>query len=138
MKELILTSILATLTLLVFGQGTSDSLSNMTFKEASEWLTKLKDTDKNQQLTLIQNSFFRQSIKADNQYIPLITIDGILIDINDNKTRDFVLNNLTADNVDIKVLDKEPEWLYINKRFTGLILITITDKRTSKKFRRLG
>lgn len=137
MKELILTSILATLTLLVFGQDTSDSLSNVTFKEASEWLTKLKDTDKNQQLTLIQNSFFRQSIKADNQYIPLITIDGILIDIDDNKTRDFVLNNLTVDNVDIKVLDKEPEWLYINKRFTGLIVITITDKQTSKKFRRL-
>jgi hypothetical protein len=145
MKELILTSILVTLTLLVFGQDSSDSLSHMTFEENSEWLTKLKYTDKNQQLALIQNKFFGiqnkffgQSIKEDTEYIPLITIDGILIDINDNKTRDFVLNNLTTGNVDIQISDKEPAGLYTNKRFTGIISITITDKLIRKKFKRLG
>jgi hypothetical protein len=138
MKELILTPILVTLTLLVFGQDTSDSLSNTTFEENSEWLTKLKDTDKNQQLILIQNRFSEQSIKEDSEYIPLIIIDGVLIDINENKTRDFVLNYLTADNADVQISDKEPMGLYTNKRFTGIISITITDKRIRKKFKRLG
>lgn len=138
MKELILISILVTLTLLVFGQDSSDSLSNATFEENSEWLAILKDTEKNQQLTLIQSKFFGQSIKEDNEYIPIITIDGVLIDINDNKTRDFVLNNLTTGNVDIQISGKEPVGLYTNKRFTGIISITITDKLIRKKFKRLG
>ncbi|MBL7856033.1 MAG: hypothetical protein JNL17_16665 [Cyclobacteriaceae bacterium] len=135
MKELILTSILFTLTLLVFGQDSSDS-SNATFEENSKWLTILKDTEKNQQLTIIQNKFFRQSTKANNEYMPLIIVDGVPINPNDNKTRDFVLNSLTADNVDIYVSDKEPVGLYTNKRFTGIISITITDKRIRKKFKR--
>jgi hypothetical protein len=39
--------------------------------------------------------------------------------------------------VDLKVVEKEPEGLYVNKAFTGIILIVITDKKTGKKFKRL-
>lgn len=125
MKTLILTVILMTKTLLVFSQ------SNL------HWLTILKEADENLQLTLIQNQFIGQSTNTDSIDMPILIVDGVPISSNE-KTREFFLNDLTADKVDIKVLDKEPEGLYIEKRFTGIILITITDKRTRKKFRRLG
>ena len=123
-----------TQTILVFSQDTSDSLSTTTVEENLMWLTTLKNADKNQQLTLIQNRFFGQPIRNENVEMPVLIVDGVPISSNE-KTRDFFRNRLTAEKVDIKVLDKEPEGLYIEKRFTGLIVITITDKRTSKEFK---
>jgi len=141
MRTLLFTIILVTLSTATFCQNTSDSLFTLTTEQNFAWLTALKNSAKGQQLRLINNRFFRQPTfrKPDNDNKPLLIVDGIPIRENsDSKTRDFFLNDLTADKVDIKVLDKEPEGLYIHKRFTGIILMTISDRRTSKRFKRLG
>lgn len=132
MKTLLLTTFLAIQTLSVFSQDALDSLIDENLK----WLRTLKNADKNEQLTLIRNRLVSQLDNTDKGDIPLLIVDGVPVSA-DDKIIEFFLDNLTSDKVDIKVLDKEPEGLYINKRFTGLIAITITDKRTRKKFKQL-
>jgi hypothetical protein len=100
------------------------------------WLTELKMADKEQQLSLIQNRFFRQKTfeKSDNDDIPVLVVDGIPISEQmDSNLRDFLAYQLSAEKIQIEVLDREPEQLYVNKRWTGLILLNITDKKTRKK-----
>lgn len=129
-------TILATST---FGQSKADSLYGMTTEQNKVWLTELKMADKENQLTLIQNRFFRQHTfeKSDNDDIPVLVVDGIPISEQmDTKLKDFLAYKLTADKVQIEVLDKEPEQLYVNKRWTGLILLNITDKKTRRKMYR--
>lgn len=129
-------TILATST---FGQSKADSLYGMTTEQNKAWLTELKMADKENQLTLIQNRFFRQHTfeKSDNDDIPVLVVDGIPISEQmDTKLKDFLAYKLTADKVQIEVLDKEPEQLYVNKRWTGLILLNITDKKTRRKMYR--
>ncbi|MBL7855899.1 MAG: hypothetical protein JNL17_15980 [Cyclobacteriaceae bacterium] len=108
----------------------------MTTEQNKAWLKELKMVDKEQQLSLIQNRFFRQKTfeKSDNDDIPVLVVDGIPISEQmDSNLRDFLAYQLSAEKIQIEVLDKEPEQLHVNKRWTGLILLNITDKKTRKK-----
>jgi hypothetical protein len=49
----------------------------------------------------------------------------------------FLNSELTVENVGIQIIEKEPEGLYVNRAFTGIVLIVITDKKTSRQFRKL-
>jgi len=113
----------------------------MTSDQNKEWLTKLSNADKDLQLRLVKGRLFenrRVLSPADGLDVPLLIIDGIPIDDNiDKKQKEFLVKQLTAETIDIKVVDEEPEGLYIDKGFTGIVVIVIKDKRTSKKFSRL-
>ena len=109
----------------------------MTVTENLTWLTSLKDTTKQIQLTMIQNRFFkraRPAVKSNNQDLPVLIMDGIPISSEmDDGIRSFLANELIVEDVEIEVLTREPEYLYANKRWTGLILLNITNKKTRKK-----
>jgi hypothetical protein len=113
----------------------------MTIEQNKDWLEKVSNVDKELQLSLIKIRLVenRQTLnQADKLDVPVLIIDGIPIEENiDDRKKEFLKSQLTVDAVDIKVVEKEPEGLYINKAFTGIVLIVITDKKTSKKFRRL-
>lgn len=135
MRLLIFIIACKTLTTSAFGQS-PDTLYGMAPEQNKAWVTELKLANKEKQLILIQNRFFKQRIfeKSNNDDIPVLVVDGIpMSDQIDIKLKDFLAYKLTADKVQIEVLDKEPEQLYVNKRWTGLILLNITDKRTRRK-----
>ena len=141
MKNILGLVILLTLSTNGFGQIDDDMSYGMTSDQNKEWLAKLSNADKDLQLRLVKGRLFenRQALNpADRLDVPLLIIDGIPIEDNiDKKQKEFLETQLTAETIDIKVVDKEPEGLYINRGFTGIVLIVIKDKRTSKKFRRL-
>ncbi|SFT77084.1 hypothetical protein SAMN04489724_2131 [Algoriphagus locisalis] len=138
MKSLIIISLILTICFPGFCQNSEPAYGiGMTSGENLAWLTSLKDTTKQVQLTMIQNRFFkptRPMMKSDNEDLPVMVVDGIPISLDINEgVRNFLANELIADNVEIEVLDKEPEELYANKRWTGLILLNITNNKTRKK-----
>jgi hypothetical protein len=68
----------------------------------------------------------------------VLVVNGIPIaDSITHAQREFLLNKLTEANTKINVLEKEPEGIFVEKAFAGIVLLTITDKKTSKKFRKL-
>jgi hypothetical protein len=139
MKGLVRLFFLMTLSTSAFGQA--DISYGMSSGENLDWLARLKTSDKESKLNLVKNRLVknRQTLDpGDKLDVPFLIIDGIPItDSIDNKQREFLINQLTAETVDIQVMDKEPEGIYINKAFTGIVLLTITDKKASKKFKKL-
>ena len=106
------------------------------------WLKNLKSLDKTNQWKMIRDKYFIATNDRNvTQDDPLLIIDGIPLPITDSlteKSRAKLTSLLTEDKIgDIKIIDQEPEGVYINKAFTGLILITLNDKKTSKKVRKL-
>lgn len=116
-------------------------------KQNQQWLTTLRYQDKRGQWSMIRERFFRQ--KPANKdagekqlFAPILVIDGILLPITNNlssKSRDLLLTLLTEDKIkEIAVLDEQPEELFSNKRFTGIIAVVLSDKRTSKKLQKIA
>lgn len=141
MKELLRLLILLTLSTSGFCQASMDASYGMTNEQNKDWLINVSRADKDLQLRLVKGRLLqnRQTINlTNNEAVPVLIIDGIPIeDSFSEKQKAFLNTTLTVENVDIKVVEKEPDGLYINKGFTGMVLILITDKKTSKKFRRL-
>jgi hypothetical protein len=141
MKKLFQFLILLTLSTSALSQTKTDATYGMTSEQNRDWLAKVSNTDKDLQLSLITNRLIenRQILnQADRLDVPVLIVDGIPIEENINdRRREFLESQLTVEKVDIIVVEKEPEGLYINKAFTGIVLITITDKKTSKQFKRL-
>ncbi|HEU5290342.1 MAG TPA: hypothetical protein VFU05_06845 [Cyclobacteriaceae bacterium] len=139
MKYLVLFLFSVTLTLNSFCQTSVDTLYLMTSEQNKEWLEKVKNANKELQFRLVKERLFESrtiSSQEGNLDAPMMIIDGVPI-VNNNAQKEFLSTEFTAEIVEIKVLDKDPENLYIEKRFTGIILITIKDKKLSKKFKRL-
>jgi hypothetical protein len=139
MKGLVRLFFLLTLSTCAFGQtGLSYGMAT---DENWDWLTRLKTSDKESQWNLVKNRLVekRQTLDPkDKLDVPVLIVDGIPIADNiDKRQREFLVTQLTAEMVDIQVMEKEPEGLYINKAFTGIVLLTITDKKTSRKFKKL-
>ncbi len=138
MKSLVIISLILAGYFSGFSQTSEPAYGiGMTINENLIWLASLKDTTKQIQLTMIQSRFFKPTrplMKSDNEGLPVVIVDGIPIspDMNE-KVRNFLANELIAEDVEIKVIDNEPEQLYANKRWTGLILMNITNKKTRKK-----
>jgi hypothetical protein len=113
----------------------------MTSEQNKDWLVRVRNADKDLQLILVKGRLFgnRQTSNPINKLdVPMLIIDGVPIEDNiDERQKEFLNTQLIKDNVDIQIIEKEPEGVYINKGFTGIVLIVITDKRVSKKFKRL-
>lgn len=141
MKRLFQFLILLTLSTSGLSQTKTDTTYGMTSEQNKEWLSKVINADKDLQIRLVKSRLIenRETLnQTDSLDIPVLIVDGIPIKENINdRQREFLKSQMTVDKVDIKVVEKEPEGLYVNKAFKGIVLIEITDKKTSKKFRRL-
>ena len=141
MKRFLRLLILQTLSITAFSQTNADTSYGMTGEQNKDWLVRVRDADKDLRLILVKGRLFenRQTLNpADKLDVPVLIIDGIPIEDNiDKGQREFLNTQLTTDNVDIQIVEKEPDGLYINKAFTGIVLLTITNKKTSKKLKKL-
>jgi hypothetical protein len=141
MKRLIRLLILLTIWTSAYGQINADTSYGMTVEQNKDWLKKVGNADKDLQLSLVKGRLIenRQTLNpVDKLDVPVLIIDGIPITDNiSGRQREFLKTQLTAETVYITLVEKEPEGRYVNKGFTGIILIVITDKKKSKKFRRL-
>jgi hypothetical protein len=138
MRLIIFSCIILTISFSAFGQ--QDELTHgigMSAEENIKWLTTLKNADKKEQVTMIQERFFKPTgplIKSDDEDVPVMVVNGIPIHHTMKKgLRYFLATELEAKDVEIEVMDKEPEELLANKRWTGLILMNIINKKKNKK-----
>ncbi|ADY50622.1 hypothetical protein Pedsa_0033 [Pseudopedobacter saltans DSM 12145] len=61
---------------------------------------------------------------------PIVLANGIVInELTNIKLKNLLANRLTPEKVQITILEKAPEGLYINKRWTGVIVLTINNKK---------
>jgi hypothetical protein len=141
MKGLFRLLILLTLSTSGLSQAKTDSSYGMTTEKNKDWLVKVSKADKELQLSLVKGRLIENRKylnQADKLDAPVLIIDGIPIEDNiDERQKEFLKNQLTVMTVDLIVVEKEPEGLYVNKAFTGIILMVIMDKKTDKKFNRL-
>lgn len=122
-----------------FGQDLSSDSYGMTAKENEIWLKKLMSSEKEMQLTLIQNRFFRQKefkhIASD--IIPIVIVNGYIVkEILDAELKNLLGYQLTQDKVKLTILEKEPEGVYVNKAWTPIIILNINDKRINRLLKR--
>ncbi len=133
--------ILLTMSTNGLSQTQANSTYGMTSEQNRDWLANLGSAGKDLQLSLVKSRLIEniQTLnQADRLEVPVLVIDGIPIEVNiSDGQKEFLKSQLTVDKVEIIVVAKEPEGLYVNKAFTGVVLVTITDKKTSRKFRRL-
>ena len=125
----------------LFGQQLSAEQLFVTDTANQKWLTELKAQEMPLQWKMIANRYFGNidaSSKGDNskQNAPVLIIDGIAIDITDRtsfETKTKWRSLLTEDKIaSVQVIDREPDGLYINKAFTGIVLVRTNDKKISK------
>lgn len=139
MQSLFLIIVFTSFAATSFGQNRYDGIPEMSPEQNVAWLSEVKNADKERQLVLIQDRYFRQSTfkKSEIDDRPLLVVDGIpMSDQMDLELRNFLAYEITSDKVDITILDKEPEALYVNKRWAGVILLNITDRKTRRKMYR--
>jgi hypothetical protein len=116
----------------------------MTAESNQEWLTNLKPQDKSEQLAMVRERFFmKHSVRNDSVgmslFSPVLVIDGIpILESLTENAREQLYHLLSEDSVkEIAVLDKEPEQLYVNKRWTGIIAVVLSDKKASRKLKKI-
>lgn len=141
MKHTILTFLFCFTIASLFGQATS---LKMTEEKNQIWLTTLRSQDKSEQLSMVKERFFvPQPAKYDLServlVVPVLVIDGIAITDNlSDSSREQLFQLLTEEAVkEIAVLDEQPEELYIEKRWTGLIVVVLSDKKVSRKLKKI-
>ncbi|MCH7397469.1 hypothetical protein MM236_05695 [Belliella sp. DSM 107340] len=129
------------LTKSAFSQANVDATYGMTSEQNNEWLAKVAIADKDLQLRLIKSRLFENREKlnpGDHLKVPILIIDGVVIDdITYEKKKEFLKAQLTTEKVNIAIVDRELEGLYLDKEFTGIILIVLTDKMARLKYSKL-
>jgi hypothetical protein len=145
MRQIILTVLLSLFTAMLFGQTTlKDNRLLMTHHQNRSWLKAIMPLDKADQWNIISDRFFssnqKQAAKNDSmRFYPLLVIDGIPLLITDSLSggsRTKLASLLTINKIsEIRILDREPDGLYVNRAFTGVILVTLNDKKTRKRLR---
>ncbi|MCP2045914.1 hypothetical protein [Pontibacter sp. HSC-36F09] len=113
-------------------------------EENKEWLTALKSRGKVEQLSMVKKRFFlpqpaRDDLSEINFAVPILVIDGIAVtDKLSDSSREQLFHLLTEETVkEIAVLDEQPEELYINRRWTGIIVVVLSDKKVSRKLQKI-
>jgi hypothetical protein len=128
------------------GQGLKQSQLLMSHEENMQWLADVKAlAHKSGKWQAVSQRFLtkgitpRDSIRA--RYCPLLIIDGIPYDVAGSLTdanREQLKQLLTVDKIgSIAIVDKEPDGIYVNKPFSGIILVTLNDRKTRNKLRKL-
>lgn len=129
---------------ILFGQNESISL-NMDIDKNEVWLTKLKSQTIHDQWKNISQRFFEfdEIVNPEDNFNlvhPVLTVDGIPLLTSELsvQSRHSLQNLLTVESIGtILVMDKEPDGLYSNKAFTGIVVVTLNNKKISKKFQKL-
>jgi len=146
MKQLLLALLFCFSTGLLYGQNvSSETPLMMPYEQNQEWLTTLKSIDKDEQWSMIDERLFDFGAVDENSdkeelYVPFLIIDGIVPHVASlsRSTRNKVRDIIGYDGIkEILVVDKEPDGFYANKVFTGIILITLNNRKTSKKLLKL-
>lgn len=138
MRLIILYSLFLISSFSVYGQTPEETYGVGFSVEANkEWLTILKHAYKNEQLIMIQDRFFkpkRPIFKGVNEDVPVMVVNGIPIHHEMHEgLRNFLASELRAVDVETEVLDKEKEGLLGKKRWTGLIIMNVINKKTLKR-----
>jgi hypothetical protein len=141
MKHIVLTFLFCFNIVSLFGQAIS---LKITEEENQEWLAILKSQEKNEQLSMVKERFFMpQPAKYDLServlVVPGLVIDGIAITDNLSDTkREQLFQLLTEETVkEIAVLVEQPEELYIEKKWTGYIVMVLSNKKVSRKLQKI-
>lgn len=146
MKQLLLALLFCFSTGLLFGQNvSSETPLMMAYDQNQEWVTTLKSLDKDEQWSMINERLFEFESGAENSdkekmYAPVLVIDGIVPHVENlsTSTRNRVQRLIEDDGIkEIRVVDKEPEGLYADKVFTGIILITLNNRKASRNLLKL-
>jgi hypothetical protein len=104
------------------------------------WLARLKSEQLPLQWQTISKRYFQTTDSSnpvtEKQVLPVLIIDGIAIDVSGrtsaatrSKLKGIIPNDKIAE---IQVIDKLPDGLYIEKAFTGIIVVRTIDKKISK------
>jgi hypothetical protein len=131
--------VFALLTTTAFSQQPTDVPRKMSREENQAWLSQLKEAAPTLQLNLVKQRFFSETNtdQSTNPETPLLIIDGIVLsESQKNKRREFFKSEITAEKILISILDKAPDTFC--KPFSGMIVITITDEKTSKHFSQIN
>jgi hypothetical protein len=130
--------------LFCFAQGClaqNESSDSLTADQNRAWLASVAEAEPQLKFALVKDRLISryQIEEARERNIPLLILDGkpMAVDLSDTE-RNFLMTHLTPQNAQIDVVVKEPEGLYINKTFAGIILVKFTDKRIGRKFRKIG
>lgn len=137
---------LLSLTIMLFstiGYGQVESPSNsflMTHSDNENWLTLVKGVELSEKLTTIQNRLLLKNENTDaGKVAPLFIINGILISDTSNQSNRKRLATFLAENkIDvITIIDILPDQLYVERPFTGMILIKLNDRKAKKNLKKL-
>ncbi|OKL39197.1 hypothetical protein [Pontibacter flavimaris] len=146
MKQLLLALLFCFSTGLLFGQSVSSGTPlMMPYEQNQEWASTLKALDKGDQWAMISERFFEfeavgETLEKEELYVPFLIIDGIAPHVAtlSMSTRSKVRDIIRDDGIkEVLVVDKEPETWYANKVFAGIVLITLNNRKTSKKLLKL-
>jgi hypothetical protein len=116
----------------------------MTEEKNQEWLKTLKSQGKSEQLSMVKERFFvprpaENDLSERVLLIPVLVVNGIAITdkLSDN-SREQLFHLLTEKSVkEIAVLDEQPEELYIDRRWSGIIAVVLRDKKASRKLQKI-
>jgi len=116
----------------------------MTPAQNHRWLVALKKQGVADQWAQIRSRYFLAPPQASSPTspagsVPVLVVEGIVVEMTDAGApiRDVLASQLTPAKVKaITVLEREPAGLYVNKAFTGLIIISVADKQLRKALRR--
>lgn len=137
-------SLLASISLLGQQLPSDQMLLSATANE--QWLAKLKAQETFVQWEMIVRRYFQPTSgvtmdKRSVNSVPLLVIDGIVLGITENtptKSRTQLRTLLTHDKIDsVYIIDKEPEGMYVNKAFTGILLVTTSISEVSKELSKI-
>jgi hypothetical protein len=123
--------------------GTEPDSLFMTPAQNSRWLGALKTQQKATQWARVRSRYFESpqwssSPLGEAGSLPVLVVDGIVVGQTSagKPIRDLLATQLTADKVkDILVMERQPDELYIEKAFTGLIVISLADRPLRKALR---
>ncbi|WP_143524982.1 hypothetical protein [Labilibacter marinus] len=116
----------------------------MSHSQNNLWLNKVKNSNKKTQWNYIYKRFLDSSnleidLDSDKIATPVILIAGRVFETElGYASRKKISQLITYEKLEsILIMDKVPENLHINKPFTGIILISLNDKRVSRKFEKI-
>lgn len=107
------------------------------------WLATLKQQELANQWAQIQARYFvaqESSLPTKTvTALPLLVIEGVLLEPTSTSKSiwDLVATQLTATKVKtIDVIEREPSGMYVEKAFTGFIIVTVADRTLRKALQR--
>ena len=129
----------------LFGQDTLTVKDRfMSYDQNENWLKAIKKLDRTGQWIEIRQRYFSKenwNVQHDSvQYLPLIIVNGIPLQVSDSvtaKNKNDILNLLNESSIDqVNIVDTiSDKWIFC-KPFSGVVILSV-DKRTEKKLFKL-